>query len=283
MSSLVSLWMVFVPVMKQSRIIHTVALCWWGFAGSRVLCKNCFASFVARSMMFVMSSPLQPLLLFLGLMSHLFTFSSHTVPLSLLAFSSLLLHFSLLLSIIPVTHSLLAFSSLLLRFSLLLSILPVTHSLLAFSSLVQRLSLSSCHLTVTISLLAFSTFLLSFGAMFCNLRQSFLFPLGVLFFLWHCKPLFLLFLSSRTCQIPFTYKPLNLQCVCKFIIFHLPCHSLTILVKELYLLWKRSYYESICNGKLWRSFLRYHLWLHSGVTDRTGGITIGIFPPSWWE
>ncbi len=47
---------------------------------------------------------------------------------------------------------------------------------------------------------------------------------------------------------------------------------------ELYLLWKRSYYESICNGKFGRSFLRCHLWLHSSVTDRTGGITIRIFP-----
>jgi hypothetical protein len=50
--------------MKQSHIIHTVALCLWGFAGSCVLCKNCFASFVAQSMTFVMSSPLQSLLSF---------------------------------------------------------------------------------------------------------------------------------------------------------------------------------------------------------------------------
>ncbi len=45
-------------------MIHTIALCLWGFAGSHVLCKNCFASFVAQSMTFVMSSTLQSLLSF---------------------------------------------------------------------------------------------------------------------------------------------------------------------------------------------------------------------------
>ncbi len=45
--------------MKRSHIIHTVALCILGFAGSRVLCKNCFASFIAQLMTFVMSSPVQ--------------------------------------------------------------------------------------------------------------------------------------------------------------------------------------------------------------------------------
>ena len=43
-------------------MMHTIALCIWGFAGFRVLCKNCLASFIARLITFVMSCPLQSLL-----------------------------------------------------------------------------------------------------------------------------------------------------------------------------------------------------------------------------
>jgi hypothetical protein len=137
-------------------------------------------------------------------MSHLFTFSSFKVTISLLALSALLVGFSLPLSFHTVLFSLLAFSSLVQCFSLSCSHDTVTISLhalnslvqhfslsyshdtvmishLAFSCLVQRFSLSFSHDTVTISLLAFSTFLLSFGVMFCILRKSILFPMGILF------------------------------------------------------------------------------------------------------
>jgi hypothetical protein len=48
-------------------MIHTIALCIRGFAGSRVLCKKCFASFV-------MSSPLQSFVVFVFGSSSVFFF-----------------------------------------------------------------------------------------------------------------------------------------------------------------------------------------------------------------
>jgi hypothetical protein len=116
----------------------------------------CFLCCTINGICLVLSMTISAIIL--GLMSHLFMFSSHAVPFSLLAFSTLLLRFSLSLSCLTVTISFFAFSTLLVRFSLLLSFHTFTHSLPAFSK-----------------------FLLSVGAMFCILRKSFLFPLGILF------------------------------------------------------------------------------------------------------
>jgi hypothetical protein len=139
-------------------MIHTVALCLWRFLGSCVLCKKMFSFLccMINDICHVLSMTISAIIL--GSMSHLFTFSSRTVPFSLLAFSTLLLRFSLLLSCLTVTINLLVFSTLLISFSLSLSFHTFTHSLPAFSTL-----------------------LLSFGATFCILKKSFLFPLIILF------------------------------------------------------------------------------------------------------
>ncbi len=44
--SFVSLWIVSVPIINWSHIMHNIALWRWGFAGSWVLCKYRFASFI---------------------------------------------------------------------------------------------------------------------------------------------------------------------------------------------------------------------------------------------
>ncbi len=60
--SFVSLWIVSVPIINQSHIMHKIALWQWGFAGSCVLCMICFVYFIECLMAFFISLLLQTVL-----------------------------------------------------------------------------------------------------------------------------------------------------------------------------------------------------------------------------